>query len=130
MSFFEDVRRAVSFMAPRVEADTPFTDTHYIEKMLQGTDMWLARGVVEAFRPEDFPDVDDRTRAELTRAVSEFVAVARAVPPKEPATSDQRNTALRPFVQIVQVVQKVLRDDWVQASNGLLGEAGGVGEGG
>ena len=66
--FFRDVRRAVSFMAPCVESDSPFTDPRYIERMLQGTDIWLARGTVTDFRPEDFPDLDERTREELSRS--------------------------------------------------------------
>lgn len=121
--FFRDVRRAVSFMAPRVEADNRFIDTNYIERKLLGTDTWLVQGVVAAFRPEDFPDLDEKTREELNRAVNAFGTVARAVPPKEPATNDQRNAALQPFKQIVQVVQRLLRDDWMHASDRLLSEA-------
>ncbi len=124
-AFFRDIRRAVSFMAPRVEADSPLTDTGYIERMLRGTDMWLAQGVVEAFRPEDFPDLDEGARESLTRAVNEFLTVARAVPSKAPATTQQRDAALRPFIQIVQIVQGLLRDNWIQASTGLLREAEG-----
>ena len=121
--FFRDIRRAVSFMAPRVEADSPFTDTHYIERMLRGTDMWLAQGVVAAFRPDDFPDLDESARARLAGAVSDFLAVARTVPPKEPARQEQRDAALGPFMQIIQAVQSLVRDDWMRASSKLLGEA-------
>ena len=110
-------------MAPRVEADAPFTDIRYIEKMLQGTDTWLAQGVVAAFRPEDFLDLDEKTREALTRAVTEFLAAAHSVPPKQPATKEQRDAGMRPFMQIVQIVQGLLRDDWMRASSGLLGEA-------
>jgi hypothetical protein len=121
--FFRDVRRGVSFMAPRVEADTPFIDTSYIEKMLKRTDMWLAQSVVAAFRPEDFPDLEEKEREQLTRAVSDFVTVARAVAPHGPATTEQRSAALEPFKFIVQIVQRLLRDDWMAACNKLLGEA-------
>jgi hypothetical protein len=46
--FFRDIRRAVSFMAPRVETDSPFLDTNYIERMLRGADLWLSQKVVTA----------------------------------------------------------------------------------
>src|SRR5579871_4308351 len=83
--FFRDIRRAVSFMAPRVEADSPFTDTNYIERMLRGADLWLSQKAVEAFRPEDYADLDESTRQGLVRAVDKFLAVARTVPPNAPA---------------------------------------------
>lgn len=121
--FFRDVRRAVSFMAPRVEADAPFTDPGYIEQMLRRTDAWLVPGVVAAFHPEDFADLDEKTREELIRAVTAFLAAARSVPPNLPATKEQRDAGVRPFLQIVQIVQELLRDDWMRAANGLLGEA-------
>ena len=121
--FFRAVRRAVSFMAPRVETNPPFTDASYIERMLRGTDSWLAQDVVAAFRPEDFPNLDQSERDELTEAVNAFLAVARSVPPNEPATSEQREAALRPFTHIVKAVQKLLLNDWIQASRQLLGEA-------
>ena len=63
--FFADVRRAVTFMAPRVQADSPFTDTNYIQKMLRGADLWLTRKVVEAFQPDDFADLDEGVRDAL-----------------------------------------------------------------
>jgi len=123
--FFRDIRRAVSFMAPRVEADSPFTDVAYIERMLRGTDLWLAQCVVGAFRPEDFPELDNGTREGLAQAVKEFLDIARTVSPKEPAKLDQRDAAVRPFLHIVQVVQGLVRDDWMRASTNLLGEAEG-----
>ena len=123
--FLQDVHRAVLFMSPRVEADIPFTDANYIEKMLRGTDLWLAQGVTAAFRPEDFSDLDQGTRQRLTQAVSQFLTVTHAVQPKKPASSEQQNAALGPFLQIVQIVQAILRDDWMRAANKLLAEAEG-----
>ncbi len=121
--FFADVRRAVSFMAPRVEADSPFTDTNYIQRMLRGADLWLSRKVVEAFRPDDFADVDGGVRDALVKAVDEFRSVAATVNPGEPTRSEQRDAALSPFTQIVKIVQDLVRDDWVSASTVLLAEA-------
>ena len=121
--FFADVRCAVTFMAPRVQADSPFTDTNYIQKMLRGTDLWLTPKVVEAFRPDDFADVDEGLRNDLSKAVKEFRQVAARVNSSEPALPEQRDAALSPFTQIVKIVQVLVRDDWVTASTALLAEA-------
>jgi hypothetical protein len=123
--FFADIRRAVSFMAPRVEADSPFTDTNYIQKMLRGTDLWLSRKVVEAFRPDDFAEVDGGVRDTLKRAVAKFRRVAETVNPSEPTRPEQRKAALAPFTQIVKIVQGLVCDDWISASAALLAEAEG-----
>jgi hypothetical protein len=123
--FFADIRRAVSFMAPRVEAVSPFTDTNYIRRMLRGADLWLSREVVDAFRPDDFADVDRGVRDALIKEVNAFRRVAETVNPKEPTKPEQRDAALRPFTRIVKIVQKMVRDDWMSASAALLAEAEG-----
>jgi hypothetical protein len=121
--FFADVRRAVSFMAPRVEADSPFTDTNYIQRMLRGADLWLNPKVVEAFSPDEFADVDEGVRDALLGAVVEFRRVAATVNPREPALPEQRDAALSPFTHIVKIVQDLIRDDWVSAASALLTKA-------
>jgi hypothetical protein len=121
--FFADIRRAVSFMAPRVEADRPFTDTNYIQRCLRGADLWLTPKVVEAFRKDDFSDVDEGVSDALTRAVNEFRRAAATVDPSQPALPAQRDAALSPFTQIVKIVQDLVRDDWLSASTALLAEA-------
>src|SRR5438270_9868691 len=121
--FFADVRRAVSFIAPRVEADSPCTDTNYLQRMLRGADLWLTPKVVEAFDPEEFADVDEAVRDALHRAVEEFRRAAVTVNPREPALPEQRDAALSPFTRIVKIVQDLIRDDWVSASTALLAEA-------
>ncbi|MHB1424702.1 MAG: hypothetical protein ACYC3I_16150 [Gemmataceae bacterium] len=121
--FLRDIRRAVSFMAPRVETDSPFLDANYIERMLRGADLWLSQKVVEAFQPEDY--LDERTREDLVQAVGEFRAVAQKVPPNAPATREQRDAALKPFRCIIQVVQTLVREDWLRASADLLAQAEG-----
>jgi hypothetical protein len=119
--FYQDVRVAVMFMAPRVDADMTFTDAGYIEKKLQGTDIWLARGVVAGFDPDDFSDLDDETQA-----VNDFSAAADIIASTVPLTIQQRNAALQPFTQIVQIVQGLVLEDWIQAAKKLLDEAEGL----
>ncbi len=123
--FIADVRRAVNFMAPRVEADSPFTDTSYIQKMLRGAYLWLNPKVVEAFQPEDYTDLGEGARNAMIKAVDEFRRVAATVKPSEPALPEQRDAALLPFTQIVKTVQAMVLDDWVSASTTLLAEAEG-----
>lgn len=121
--FFADVRGAVGFMAPSVEADSPFTDTNYIEKMLRSADLWLTPSVVSAFKPEDFADIDEGTRVALSDAVRKFRSVAAQVNPSGPALPEQRDAARPPFKQIVETVQILVRKDWVGASTALLADA-------
>lgn len=124
--FFADVRRAVQFMAPRVEPDSPFTDPDYIRKMLRMGDpshLWLSSGVVQAYRPEDY--ADDPREAELGAAVAGFREVAAKVDPQGPVRQQQLDDAIPPFVTIVRTVQDLVREDWLLASNALLDEAEG-----
>jgi hypothetical protein len=121
--FVRDIRRAVTFLSPRVEVDSPFMDPDYISRMLQGTDLWLAHGNVAAFRPEDFPDLGDEARGRLAEAVKEFSDIARAVAPDKPASATQRNAAAKPFQLIVQTVQRITLDEWLRATASLLQEA-------
>jgi hypothetical protein len=121
--FFRNVRRAMLFMAPRVSADNPYTNPEYVERMLRGSDLWLTKGAVEGFRPEDFPELTEADRSNLEKAVHEFIGVARSLPGKEPAKKEQRDAAISPFMLVVGVVQKLLRDDWLSAAGNLLAEA-------
>ena len=121
--FFADVRRAVTFMAPRVQADSPFTDTNYIQKMLREADLWLTPKIVEAFLPDDFSDVDEGVRKDLIKPVKEFRQVTTEMGPGERAQTEQRDAALSPFTQIVRIAQGLVRDDWLSASTALLAEA-------
>src|SRR4051812_38409222 len=95
--FFQDIRRAVSSMTPRVKADSPLTDTCYIQRMLQGADLWLSQKVVEAFSPDDYPDLGDRGSADFAQAVTDFLTVAKTVQPTAPTKQEQRGAAIRPF---------------------------------
>jgi hypothetical protein len=121
--FFRDVRRAVSFLSTTVEADNSSTDTGYIQRMLRSADLWLTRSVVAAYREEDFPDLSEAERYELTKAVSEFRKLAESAPPKGPAPLELREAAAPLFRQIVQSVQGMLLQDWLNASGDLLKEA-------
>jgi hypothetical protein len=103
--FFADVRRAVSWMAPRVEADSPFTDVGYTQKMLRSADLWITPSTVAAFNLDDFADVDEGRRDSLFKSVDEFRRVAAGVNPRGPALPQQRDAALSPFTRIVQIVR-------------------------
>jgi len=121
--FFRNVRRALVFMAPRVEVDNPYTKPEYVERMLRGTDMWLAQSSVDGFRPEDYSEFSADVRSELERAVKDFLSVAKTVSSREPAKKEQMEAALVPFMQIVRVTQRFILEDWMSAANKLLAEA-------
>jgi hypothetical protein len=121
--FSRNVRRALLFMAPRVETDNPYSKPEYVERSLRGTDIWLAQASVAGFRPEDFTDLPSQERTRLEQAVNDFTNVVSSVPPKAPASKDQVEAALPLFMYIVRVIQGRLLDDWLRASEKLLTEA-------
>ena len=114
--FFSDLRNAVTFMAPRVEADTPFTDTNYIQRLLRASDSWLSSKVVEKFQPNDFADIDEGVRDVLSKALEQF-RDALKVKHNGPALPKPADAALPPFTQIVKIEQSLVLADWVSASS-------------
>jgi hypothetical protein len=121
--FARNVRGALLFMAPRVEVDNPYTKPEYVEKILRGTDIWLAQGSVEGYRPEDFADLPSQERSSLESAVHDFVAVAKTVAPKAAASREQVEAAVPSFLHIVRVIQGLLRNEWLDAAAQLVAEA-------
>lgn len=121
--FFQSVRTAVSFLAPRVDGDTPLRDRNELEGALRRAVIWLTPKSIQGFDPGDFADLPSEQQDELAASVDEFISVAKSVPANEPANSDQINAALPPFLNIVKAVQKIVRDEWLDAARRLLEQA-------
>ena len=121
--FFQSVRTAVRFLAPRVETDNPYTKPSELEQRLRGAAIWLTPKSVEGFNPQDFCDVPEQERESLIQDVSSFIGVAEAVRPDRPAKPGEVETALPRFLKIVTTVQKLLSDEWIDAANRMLDEA-------
>jgi hypothetical protein len=123
--FFSNVRTAVRSLAPRVEADNPYTDSTRLERALRGATVWLTPKAVEGFEIKDFGDLPPGERNALAEHVRKFLKVARTVAPQEAAAPEQLREAVPQFLDIVVAVQKMMRDEWVAAARWLVDQATG-----
>jgi hypothetical protein len=123
--FFQSVRTAVRFLAPRVETDSPYLEPEGLERGLANATIWLTPKSVEGFDPADFSDLPSTERNTLVEEIEQFVAAAEDVPSHQPARADQVERALPHFRDIVSFVQRTMREEWVQSANRLLDEAQG-----
>jgi hypothetical protein len=121
--FFQNVRSAVRFAAPTVDADNPYTNPEDLRKKLSGAPVWLAPQSVGGYRPEDFADLSSERQNKLRRAVEDFLAVAREVPPDGPVTAAQIRAALPPFMEVVTTAQGILRQEWLDAVEAVIRQA-------
>ena len=121
--FFQNVWTAVKFLAPRVEADNPYTKPEEIERALRGATIWLTPKSVEGFEPEDFEDIPQQERQALATNVKAFREVGETVPANAPATAEQVQEALPRFLKIVVSVQKMMCDEWIEAASTLIDQA-------
>jgi hypothetical protein len=121
--FFLSVRNAVRFVAPRVEADGPYDDLDKLKKMLRAATIWLTPKSVAEYDPQDFASLPREEWEALEKDVSAFGAVARDVPPQQPATREQVQAALPPFLKVVKAVRKIMRDEWTGAAGELIEQA-------
>jgi hypothetical protein len=121
--FIQNVRGAVQFVAPRVEADNPYTRPQDLEKKLRHAAVWLTPRSVKGYRPDDFQDLPSDRQAKLRQAVEKFTAVAGEVPHATPATPGQVRAALPHFMAVVTTLQDVLRQEWLGEINQVLHHA-------
>lgn len=117
--FFESVRAAVRRLGPAAEADRPYSDPDGLARALRRSGRWLTPKAVEGFDARDFADLPPEQRDELGRAVGQFAAVAAGVPDDAPAGDAQVEAALPHFRRVVEVVQRLVRDEWVAAVEAL-----------
>lgn len=99
------VRTGASFVLPSATVDSPKLDATRIEAMLRGAHIWLTPKSVEGYEESDFGFLSVDERARLTQGVNDFVAVARQVPPDQPATDEQVQTALPAFRCVLEVLR-------------------------
>jgi hypothetical protein len=123
--FFLSVRTAVAFLTPRVEVDNPYTDVRKMEQALGRAAIWLTPKSVEGFDPHDFADLPEQERQSLVENVQQFMHVAETVPSNQPATPQQIQAALLPFMNIVEAVREMVRREWIEAAGKLVESARG-----
>lgn len=103
--FWTNIRTSAHFLFPTVTADSPRLDTDRLEAKLRSASIWLTPKSVEGFESQDFAFLSEEERIRLGQAVAQFVALAQHVPPDEPATEEQVESALPPFQTILKIMQ-------------------------
>lgn len=91
----------------RVTADSPTMNTADLSKSLSRAAIWLTPKSVEHFNAADFPELGEK-QAELQNAVLAFHAIAKEVPPNEPATNEQLENAKVAFERILKIIEPYL----------------------
>jgi len=114
--FILDVRRfARTVQKPELEADSDAMDIDAITRILHRAALWLTPKVVEHYRPEDFADWPKEQRDRLDLAVEEFRKIAGQVPQNKPVTVDQFMEGTRCFRELVDVLGRMVLDEWMNA---------------
>ena len=123
--FLISVRTAMGTVLPRADADHPYPDRENLEEIFRRStsDLWLSRSAVAGFDRDDFQDLNPETRETLDRDVAAFLDVATKVNPKGPATTEQIEAALPPFLEIAEIVRERTLADWIGAARGLIDQA-------
>lgn len=97
------------FVHPQVEADSPAVDTSALAGTLARSAIWLTPKSVAGFNAADFSsDLGPEELGELQSAVNDFLAVARNVPPDEPATGEQFTAAAVAFRRMLNILTPYL----------------------
>jgi hypothetical protein len=115
--FIDNLRLADQLFAPS-PTNWPGGKTTYF-----AGDPWLTPKSVEGFEPADFADWPREEREELEREVAAFLAIAREVPPDQPATKAQSKQARKHLERVMKIVRDRLLPQWLEALEGMLQEA-------
>jgi hypothetical protein len=107
--FLENFRIARNlFVHPRVEADSQHIDTGAIAQVLARAAIWLTPKSVKGFDAADFPELGPDRQRELQDAYQAFLAVAKEVPPAEPATGEQYRNAEIALTKMLRILEPYL----------------------
>ncbi len=118
--FLDNCRIARSlFVHPGVRTDGPTVDSQELESMVARAAIWLTPKSVKGFNADDFPELGSDQREELRSAINEFLRVAREVPPTEPASQQQLNTARAAFTKVLRILEPYLPEEGTKVEKAL-----------
>jgi hypothetical protein len=104
--FWISVKVGASLATPfRVIADAPRIDPEQIASAIAKTDAWLTPKTIQGFNPEDFSFLEAEEKDRLTTLVNDFLAIAKQVHPRGPATKEQVEQAKPIFQEIVETLE-------------------------
>ncbi len=115
--FFDSLRAADRMLSP-IKENWPWGRTTRFS-----ADPWLDPLSVAGFDPADFADWPKPDREKLEREVEAFLAIAREVPPNEPAPRDQSKRARKHLESAIKIVRGQLLPEWLEAQEKMLEEA-------
>ncbi len=118
--FLDNFRIARSlFIHPRVQTDSATLDPQALEKTIARAAIWLTPKSVKGFNVDDFPELGLDRQQELRTAISEFLHVARQVPPTEPASREQLDAAGTAFSKILPILEPYLPEEGSKVEKAL-----------
>ncbi len=115
--FFDSLRIAEGMLLPATVI-LPGSKVTFFEG-----DPWLNPLSVKGFDPADFADWPKEDREKLNAAVDAFLAIARAVPPKEPAPKALAKQARKHLHAAIKIVRNRILPEWLEAQEKMIQEA-------
>jgi len=107
--FLANLRVARNLFAhARAAANGPGADPAAAEAAQARAAVWLTPRSVDGFDAGDFPELVPARQQELPSAVQDFLAVAREVPPDQPATTDQYRRGAAALRRILGILEPYL----------------------
>jgi hypothetical protein len=107
--FINNLRAARSlFDHTHAPAVASAADTQAVDDSAARAAVWLRPQSVKGFDVSDFPELDDRQKAELQAAVDEFLQVAKQVRPETIVAPEQVAAAAPPFETILSILRRYL----------------------
>jgi hypothetical protein len=119
--FLLSLRTAARLLSPSVSTEGTRLDADHLTGVLRRATIWLTPSSVDGFDPhdlhEEFPELSEQDREQLIRDVAEFRLVAGRVPGDQPASQEQVEAALAPFLRILSLMQPYMEQ--FQVNNAL-----------
>jgi len=103
--FWLNLRTSASLIAPSVSTDVPGQNADEVERRLREAAIWLTPGTVAGYDPEAFSFLASPERQQLSRAVSDFLDVARQVPGDGPASRPQLRQGWEAFQTLLRLLR-------------------------
>jgi len=110
--FIREISHALGLLAPTVKTNRSNVSVTDIAAFMRGAELWLHPQFVARYHADDFPELTESEREELSNAIGEFRIVTAAVSPRGPATSDQSRAGRKHLDKICAILKPTLVAFW------------------
>ena len=108
-SFLWNVKVTLDLINPRAEFMPSKPEASELcEKHMKDAAFWLTPKAVENYREEDFEELDQSERKELTDLICLFRDVASSIPSNGPVTQENYDKGSEAFVGIFKIIKPIL----------------------